>query len=171
MYMRKWESLRERERDCEKVERASTGEPFYPPRVLFFFLCSICSISIYVCTYLFMYVPAYPFMYVTAYLCMNVPTSLCMYVPFIWAYPQSQIFGLSLLSISLLYLSTYPTENSCCRQCETRFDEFLPLLQNFKSLWEFVKGLISIWHNLNQLRQILVNYLVNLPRCKWPNIE
>ena len=117
-----------------------------------------------------MYVPVYLCMYVPIYACMYLPIYVCMSLSFEHIHNHKN-FGLSLLSISLLYLSTYPTENSCCRQCETRFDEFLPLLQNFKCLWEFVEGLISIWHNSNQLRQILVNYLVNLPRCKWPNIE
>ena len=37
--------------------------------------------------------------------------------------------------------------SECLPTSATRFGDISPLWQNFKALWQFVEGLLSIWEN------------------------
>ena len=53
----------------------------------------------------------------------------------------------------------------------TRFGEILPLGQNLKILWHYLKALISIWQNFELTLTQKIWYWVNFHCCKLSNIE
>ena len=53
----------------------------------------------------------------------------------------------------------------------TRFGEISPLWQSFKRLWQFVKGLLSIWENFAPSLAKCLLYCKNFHYCNWPKME
>ena len=52
-----------------------------------------------------------------------------------------------------------------------RFDDISPLLQKLKCLWQFYKGLFSIWQKLLPTLANFVHNWAIFHGCKWTNDE
>ena len=52
-----------------------------------------------------------------------------------------------------------------------RFGEISPLGQNFKRLWQMLKGPLIIWQHFEHTLPNSLCYWVNFQCCNWPNIE
>ena len=53
----------------------------------------------------------------------------------------------------------------------TRFGEISPIQQNFRNLWQHLKGLFDNWQSCEPTLGLFVCFWAKLYRCKWPNIE